>query len=780
MSANASGSSGGEAQPAAFAALRASEERFRTTLRCIGDAVLTTDARGCVDLLNPVAEHLTGWRDADAKGRPLAEVFRIVNEETRQPVESPVERVLREGTVVGLANHTLLLARDGREIPIADAGAPIRDDRGQIAGVVLVFRDQTAERAAQRAVAEARAFAESIVATVREPLLVLDAELRVVSANRSFYQFFQVTPEETAGRRVYELGNRQWDIPELRELLERILPQNTQFNDYEVTHEFERIGRRTMWLNARRIYREANKTQMILLAIEDITERKRAEEERDRLAAAIEQAAEAVIITDPAARIQYVNPAFEKITGYSRQEVLGQNPRLLKSGKHDAEFYQHLWAVLTAGETWSGHLFNKKKAGTLYEEEKTISPVRDAAGRLLHYVAVGRDVTRERQLEEQLRQSQKLEAIGRLAGGVAHDFNNILGAMIMQSELLDMNKALPAETKEGLRQIHASAERAANLTRQLLMFSRRQVLQPRTVDLNDVITGLAKMLRRMIGEDIELQLHLHTRPLLLQADPGMLDQVLMNLAVNARDAMPEGGRLIIETGERVADDVLVRLQPEAKPGRYVCLRVTDTGCGIPEEILPHVFEPFFTTKEPGKGTGLGLATVYGIVKQHRGWLNVESVVGRGTTFHLWLPALAHGTALQSRPEVRPQPRGGTETILLVEDDDAVRLLTRAMLERHGYRVIEASDGPGALERWEKHRADVALLLTDMVMPRGLSGRELAQRLQTDRPGLKVIYLTGYSVEFAGRELTLEPGQNFLQKPFLADVLLAAVRRSLDT
>jgi len=513
--------------------------------------------------------------------------------------------------------------------------------------------------------------------------------------------------------------------------------------------------------------------------VEDITERKQAEVAQARLATAIEQAAEAVMITDTQGTLQYVNPAFEKVTGYRRKEAIGRNPRFLKSGKHNAEFYQRLRATLTRGEVWQGHFIDKRKDGTLYTAEATISPVRDPAGRIINYVAVLRDVTREAQLEAQLRQSQKLEAIGQLAGGVAHDFNNILAVILMQTELLLTQGDVAESVRDGIQQIRAAAERAANLTRQLLAFSRRQVMQPRDLDLNEVVTNLAKMLQRIIGEDVRLELHLHPTPLMTHADAGMLDQVLMNLAVNARDAMPKGGRLIIETTAREFSAAEAAALLDVKPGHYVGLRVSDTGCGIPPEILPRIFEPFFTTKEPGKGTGLGLATVFGIVKQHGGCIQVASEPGRGTTFEVYLPALAETTTAASEAESRPGPRGGTETILLVEDDADVRLVTRLTLERHGYRVLEAPDGLAALELWRQHRDAVALLLTDLVMPGELDGRELAQRLRADRPQLKVIYTSGYSPELAGRELHSRSGEAFLQKPCPAERLLETVRECLD-
>jgi signal transduction histidine kinase/ActR/RegA family two-component response regulator len=390
-----------------------------------------------------------------------------------------------------------------------------------------------------------------------------------------------------------------------------------------------------------------------------------------------------------------------------------------------------------------------------------------------------RDITERKQLEEQLRQSQKMEAIGQLAGGVAHDFNNILGAMMMQTELTAMIDGLPEEVCSGLHEIRRAAERAANLTRQLLLFSRRQVMQPRQLDVNESVTSLARMLQRILGEDIRLQLNLHPKPVVTYADAGMLDQVLMNLAINARDAMPGGGQLNLETAEKTLDDTQAQLIAGACPGRFVRLKVSDSGCGIPPENLSSIFEPFFTTKEPGKGTGLGLATVFGIVKQHNGWLQVRSEVGRGTTFEVFLPASETPTAATPVLTEKSQLPGGSETILLVEDEQAVRTLTRVVLERYGYTVVEADDGVAAQEVWAEHKNRVALLLTDMVMPEGVNGQELAAKLQAEKPDLKVIICSGYSTELAGRELKLRPGQSFLQKPFPPDQLLEAVRKLLD-
>jgi PAS domain S-box-containing protein len=389
------------------------------------------------------------------------------------------------------------------------------------------------------------------------------------------------------------------------------------------------------------------------------------------------------------------------------------------------------------------------------------------------------DITERLKLEEQFRQAQKMEAIGQLAGGVAHDFNNILAALMMQTNLLQTKENLDEETRNGLDEIARSAERAASLTRQLLMFSRRQAKQARPLDLAELVGGMTKFLRRIVGEDIVLESRFASELPPVHADPGMMEQVLMNLAVNARDAMmPSGGKLSLVLDAVSLDESHALSHPEARPGRFVRLSVADTGCGIAPEHLPHIFEPFYTTKEVGKGTGLGLATVHGIVKQHEGWIEVDSAPGRGTTFHIYLPAVEQ-KAGEAPVETAPPVRGGTETILLVEDEAAVRDLARLVLERYGYTVLTAENGPAALEVWRKNKGGIDLVLTDLVMPGGLSGRALAAQLQAERPGLKVIFTSGYSNEIVSRHLDLRSGCNFLQKPYPPRALAETVRNCLD-
>jgi len=398
-------------------------------------------------------------------------------------------------------------------------------------------------------------------------------------------------------------------------------------------------------------------------------------------------------------------------------------------------------------------------------------------GRPQRMVGTVQDITERKRLEEQVRQAQKMEGIGQLAGGVAHDFNNILTIIGSSLGLLRMQPGLTADSRDLLEQASKAVDRAANLTRQLLTFSRKQPLRPQCLDLNEVVSGLTKMLRRIIGEDVNLECKYAADLASVWADVGMIEQVLLNLAVNARDAMVRGGRLVIQTENcTIEADRAARLSG-ARAGAFVRLRVQDTGCGIAAGLLPHIFEPFFTTKEVGKGTGLGLATVYGIVQQHQGWIEVDSLVGVGTTLDVYLPpAGQHQVAEEvALPKAIP---GGSELVLVVEDDDALRLLVRLCLERYGYRVLGARHGRDALHTWSEHSARIDLLLTDLVLPGGLTGREVAQRLKAQRPSLKVLYTSGYSVENA-KANDLVVGVNYLPKPYEPSELARAVRRCLD-
>jgi two-component system cell cycle sensor histidine kinase/response regulator CckA len=518
----------------------------------------------------------------------------------------------------------------------------------------------------------------------------------------------------------------------------------------------------------------------IMSILMDVTEAKAVEESRARLTMAVEQAGESIVVTDTRGAIQYVNPAFERITGYGRKEVIGQNPRILKSGRHDAAFYRNLWETLLRGEIWRGTFIDKRKDGTLFEEDAVISPVRDPSGQVVNYVAVKRDVTDVRRMEEQLRQSQKMEAVGRLAGGVAHDFNNLLTAISGYSDLLLHRLPEYSTLRRDVEEIRKAGDRAAALTHQLLAFSRRQVLQPKVLDLNAVVRSMEPMLRRMVGAEIALTSELSPSLPRVKVDPGQIEQVIVNLASNARDAMPDGGRLTIVTADAELSPAYAAAHPGVRPGPHVLLSVADTGHGMDDETQSHLFEPFFTMKERGKGTGLDMATVYGIVQQSGGHIRVNSAAGRGSTFLIYLPRVELpdlGPQGTDRP-LLPHPSPGTETVLLAEDEEMVRRLAREFLSGNGYQVLEAGNGREALLLSEAHRGEIHLLLTDVMMPK-MSGRELGERIRRQRPGLRILYMSGYTDDAILRGGVLEDGIPYLQKPFTQEGLARKVREVLD-
>ncbi len=381
--------------------------------------------------------------------------------------------------------------------------------------------------------------------------------------------------------------------------------------------------------------------------------------------------------------------------------------------------------------------------------------------------------------ESELRQAQKMEAVGQLAGGIAHDFNNLLTVIRGYTNCLAQDLPRSEKVAEALREIDSAAERAASLTAQMLMFSRKKRMQAQPVSLPDLITQFGSMLGRVLGEQIIMDISGGDTPLMIQADPVMIEMVILNLALNARDAMPLGGTLQISARSREITHGAAQRHSQSRPGLFACLVVADTGCGIPQELLPHLFEPFFTTKEPGKGTGLGLASAYGIIKQHGGWIEVESTPGEGTRFHIFLPAEIKQAGLRETAPAAPPARGGKEIILLVEDEAPVRQLAKKLLERQGYRVFEAGSGREGLAVWEQHQHEIDLLLTDMIMPGGWTGRELAERIRTQKPEIKIIYSTGYSPELFSQDMLLKEGLNFLAKPYLPNHLIETVRRCLD-
>jgi len=521
--------------------------------------------------------------------------------------------------------------------------------------------------------------------------------------------------------------------------------------------------------------------QAVRRALREAKERKERHQAAEQVrvqSSALEAVANGIILTDPAGKILFANKAFCAMTGYALEEILGKTPGFLNSGKHDADFFRALWNTILTGRVWQGELINQRKDGTFYNEEMTITPIQGTNGGISHFIAVKQDITKRKQFKEQLHQARKMEAIGQLAGGIAHDFNNLLTVIHGNVQLVLMDESqLKEENRQCLKQVIDATERAGNLTRQLLAFGRKQVIQFQPLNLNDVIGNFTKMLKRVIGEHVVLQCCYAEDLPSVDADIGMIEQILINLIVNARDAMPQGGSIVITTEAISIDASRVDSHPEAQPGEFVCITVADTGMGIYPEYLPRIFEPFFTTKEAGKGTGLGLATVYGIVKQHQGWIEVSSQLGSGTTFKIFLPAGAPGVKQKLVPQMKASPAIGHEKILLVEDDADVRMVARDVLEASGYQIWEASNGLEALNVWKTNASQIDLLLTDVIMPGGLNGRELSDRLRRERPGLKGILMTGYSPDLM---VKIQPQSHILTKPFSMEGLTETVRNCLDT
>src|SRR5438067_4068501 len=496
----------------------------------------------------------------------------------------------------------------------------------------------------------------------------------------------------------------------------------------------------------------------------------------EHLAAVIQSSPLAIYTLDPTSTVLTWNRAAEALYGWRAEEVIG---RPLPTIGQDVDDHGRLRDRVIRGEALRGvEVTRRRKDGSSVNISLSVAPLHDAAGRVTGMLSLAADVTEMRQLEGQYRQAQKMEAVGRLAGGIAHDFNNLLTAIIGTTALVLEDLGLDARARLDIQEIEKAAKRAAGLTRQLLIFSRQQVLEPRALDLNALVGNLEKMLHRLIGEDIELV----TKPAAslgaVRADPGQLEQAIVNLVVNARDAMPQGGRLTIETAEVELDRSYVTGHVPTRPGRYVLLAISDTGVGMDAATKARLFEPFFTTKEPGRGTGLGLATVYGIVKQSDGYIWAYSELGHGTTFKMYLPRVAE---LAEAPQSTPSPltpAGGSETVLVVEDQEEVRNLTKRVLEARGYAVLAAANGAEALEIVDRHPTPIHLMITDVVMP-GMNGREVAQYACAKRSDLKVLFVSGYTGEAVLQHRLLEPGVAFLQKPFTPDALARKTREVLD-
>lgn len=618
---------------------------------------------------------------------------------------------------------------------------PIKDAQGNLLNVVTMQDNITEQIRTEAALKETQENFEKAFFHSPIPMLIINMRTSErLAVNDQLLELIGYSREEYLQHRLDALN--LFVHPDERDrALARVMAEGHLYNQ---TYPIRTRQGEIKEVLASGVMMEPRDQGVALISWIDITERKRTEQYLRQLTQAIEQSPVSVEITDAQGIIEYVNPKFCQVTGYSQDEALGQSPNILKSGKHPPEFYENMWRTISRGETWQGEIQNRKKSGKLFWEQVSIAGVKDPEGRITHYVAVKEDITERRRIETEHARQDRLAAVGQMAAGIAHDFNNILGVIVIYAGMLTQSPELSERLRERARTIQQQAHHASNLVQQILDFSRRSALEKQPVNLLPLLKEQAKLLQRTLPAHIETSMNYGDDEYMLEADPTRMQQVITNLAVNARDAMPNGGRLHLELFRVAlkADSALPI--PGMKPGNWIHLSVRDTGIGISPEALDHIFEPFFTTKERGRGTGLGLAQVYGIVKQHGGYITVSSQVGIGTTFDLYLPPLLQaGEMCPALDNVQNLPQGNGQSILIVEDDPVLRTSLTELLSEWNYHVLQAGDGLEAREILARERVSIGLVLSDVMMPH-MDGAELLAYMQRHTPTIPIILMTGYS------------------------------------
>ena len=766
----------------AIHSLRKSEEQVRLLLDSTAEAIYGIDVKGRCTFCNPASVRVLGYDSpADLLGKQMHSLMHHTRADgTPYPVEQcQIYMGFRQGKG-SHADDEVLWRKDGSSFPVEYWSYPVFRE-GKPIGSVVTFLDITERKRADATIRNERDRAQQYLDIADVILLALDREGRITLINRK--------GSSTLGWKEQDLIGRDWIetcVPartraELRTAFRGLIDGTAQPLENPV---LTKSGEERMiaWRNT--VLRDGDGHIIGTLSSgEDITERKRAEEALGRSEARIRRLVESNIIGigigTPDGKLLDGNDAFLQLLGYSRGELLSGTLRWNELTPPEfSEIDQRAVEQLRntgIAPPWEKEFIRKdgSRVAVLIGVVTLTAEQGDAEA-----VSFVIDVSERKQLEQQLRKAQKMEAIGQLAGGIAHDFNNLLSVIIGYSEILLENAALNVKMRNQCEEIRKAGDRAASLTRQLLAFSRQQILAPTVLNLNTVVAETENMLRRLIGEDIEFKTALEPALGSVTADPGQVGQIIMNLAVNARDAMPEGGKLVIETSNVDLDERYAFQHPPFVAGRYVLLAVTDTGTGMDEETKSHIFEPFFTTKEIGKGTGLGLSTVYGVVKQSGGYIWVYSELGQGSVFKIYLPRVDQSIQERRRSELMPPRSRGVETVLLVEDEESVRTLTRSLLEEEGYAVLEAGDGLQALKVAGEYSGTIDLLLTDMVMP-GMNGKTLAHKMVETHPKISVVYTSGYTGSLASHGNLFESGTNLVQKPFSRGTLLQKLREVLD-
>jgi PAS domain S-box-containing protein len=751
--------------------LRASEDRYRTLVQSQGEGVLEVAGDLGILMANPSAEAIFGVKGGGLTGRPLVEL--VPPEATDALRKWTLESQRGERSTFDLE----VIRTDGERRQILVTGTPRLDGSGRLKAAIAVFRDVTESR---RLEARIRLLAHGLKCA-DSCITITDVNERLIYVNDAFLRTYGYSESELIGQHISLVRSPRSQISLTNEILPATLRggwRGELWNRAKDGREF------AVSLETSVVRDEKGAVVATVGVARDITERRRAEdalrESERRFRSLLLHVRLAALMSDAEGVITFCNNYLLKALGRSREELIGHSIFEFLDPEHQDMVRKGLAESIEAGEV-APFLESAvvRKDGKRRWIQWNNTALRDHEGRIIGFASLGADVTEHRALQEQYLQSQKLESVGRLAGGVAHDFNNLLTVINGYSDML----LARLDSHDGLRhcaeQIRSAGERATELTQQLLAFSRRQMSQPRPVDVNTVVRDAAKMYERLIGEDVVLRTVLDPNLGVVLADPGHIHQILVNLVVNARDSMPQGGRLTIETGNVEVGETAPSRSGECENGPYVFLRVTDTGTGMDEEVRRHVFEPFFTTKGQGRGTGLGLATVYGIVRQNGGCISLETSPGQGSSFTIQLPRIDTDSEVEAEEAKETLALDGTETVLVVEDQEAVRKLAGAILEAFGYKVLEAEDGTQAAMLAGQHEGTIHLLLTDVVLP-GMNGREVAEQLLKTRPGMKVLYTSGYSEEVITRRGVLEPGVAYIPKPFSPDGLAARVRSVLGS
>lgn len=677
-----------------------------------------------------------------------------------------------------------LLAVASKKLAFGEYDTPLpktsNDEVGTLLNSFIDMRNSikakiTERRQAEEALRENKEYLENLINYANAPIIVWDPQFRITRFNHAFESLTGRTADKVIGESLEILFPSDLVESSMKLIKKTVGGERWEVVEINILHRDGSV--RTVLWNSATLFTPDGKTLVATIAQgQDITERKQAEERLLVLNQAIEALPIGMTISDLKGKILYTNPSDAEAHGYTVDELIGKDARMFAP---EETWKPISFEQLSSLGVWKRETINIKKSGEVIPVYLLSIPVRNSNGKPIGIVTVCEDITERKKLEAQLLQAQKMESIGTLAGGVAHDFNNILSAIIGYGHVTLMKMAKDDPLRLNIERMNEAADRAAHLTQSLLAFGRKQVMERKSVDLNEIIRRVEKFLIRIIGEDIECKTVLYGRPIPVFADKHQFEQVLMNLATNARDAMPKGGTFTVTTEQVMLDNEFITVHGYGGTGAYAMITISDTGTGIDEEMRQRIFEPFFTTKEVGKGTGLGLSVVYGIIKQHEGYIDVYSEPGKGTTFRIYLPVIASEVGEEKKSDAEGLPARGTETILLAEDDESMRKLLKTVLTEFGYMVIEAVDGEDAVKKFIENKNRINLLLFDIIMPK-MNGKEACDEIQKIQPDVKAIFASGYAPDALRDKVSLDAGANIVFKPVSPEALLRKIREMLDS